>query len=207
MVPGYIGYLSAGINPDEPVPLRRMVTRSMFFVVGFTLVFVMLGATASVMGRVLIQYVRHLNRISGVIIILLGLYLLGLIPLEKLGRTFRLPMPVSGPGKISAFFMGVAFAAGWTPCIGPVLGGILLYAGMSETLHQGMWLLMFYSLGLGVPFVITAFFLGRFYDWLSRYERLLANVSRAGGVLLLILGAAIFFDQLTEITLWLQDRG
>ncbi|MEN1761887.1 cytochrome c biogenesis CcdA family protein [Anoxynatronum sibiricum] len=208
LVPGYIGYISSGIDEVEGSEpnTRLMVIRSLFFVLGFSLIFIALGATASAMGQFLYQYVHHLNRIAGAFIVFFGLYLLGVIPLDQLGKTFRLPLPKSG-GSLSAFLMGLAFAAGWTPCIGSVLAGILLYAGMSETMMQGVMLLGFYSLGLGIPFVLTAVFLKYFYGFISRFDRVLAGISKAGGFLLILLGLGIFFDKMTDITIWLQTIG
>ncbi len=209
LVPGYIGYISAGIHDDEEQEPKTslMVIRSLFFVLGFTLVFIALGATASAVGQFLYRYVHFLNRIAGAFIIFFGLYLLGLIPLDKLGKSVRIPLPKAGGGSLSAFLMGIAFAAGWTPCIGSVLAGILLYAGMSDTMTQGVLLLGFYSLGLGIPFVLTALFLKWFYGFVSRFDQVLARVSKAGGFLLVLLGLGIFFDKMADVTNWLMSMG
>lgn len=209
LVPGYIGYISAGIDEVEggEPNTRLMVTRSLFFVLGFSLIFIALGATASALGQFLYQYVHYLNRIAGAFIIFFGLYLLGVIPLDQLSKTFRLPLPKAGSGPLGAFLMGLAFAAGWTPCIGSVLAGILLYAGMSETMMQGVMLLGFYSLGLGIPFILTALFLQYFYGFIARFDKVLATISKAGGFLLILLGLGIFFDKMTDLTIWLQTIG
>jgi len=207
LVPGYIGYISSGIDDQDGREPKTslMVTRSIFFVLGFSLIFIALGATASAVGQFLYQYVHFLNRIAGAFIVFFGLYLLGVIPMEKLGKTFRIQTPKTGNGSLSALLMGVAFAAGWTPCIGSVLAGILLYAGMSDTMMQGVMLLGFYSLGLGIPFILTALFLKWFYGFVSRFDRALARVSKAGGFLLVLLGLAIFFDKMADFTFWLMS--
>lgn len=209
MVPGYIGYISAGIDDadDQEPKTGLMVLRSFYFVLGFSLIFIALGATASAVGQFLYRYVHFLNRIAGAFIIFFGLYLMGVIPMEKLGRNFRIPVPKVGGGSLSAFLMGVAFAAGWTPCIGSVLAGILLYAGMSETMMQGVMLLSFYSLGLGIPFILTALFLKWFYRFIGRFNRVLAGVGKAGGFLLVLLGLGIFFNKMADLTFWLMSLG
>jgi len=209
LVPGYIGYISGGIDDKDGAEPRTglMVIRSLFFVMGFSVIFIALGATASAVGQFLYQYVHFLNRVAGAFIIFFGLYLLGVIPMEKLGKTFHIPIPKAGGGSFSAFLMGVAFAAGWTPCIGSVLAGILLYAGMSDTMMQGITLLGFYSLGLGIPFILTAIFLKWFYGFVSKFDKLLARVSKAGGFLLILLGLGIFFDKMADMTLWLMSMG
>lgn len=207
LVPGYIGYISGGLDDEEAPRTGMMVIRSLFFVLGFSVIFILLGATASAAGQFLFQYVHYLNRIAGVFIVFFGLYLLGVIPLDTLGKTLRVPMPKAGGGSISAFLMGVAFAAGWTPCIGSVLAGILLYAGMSETMTQGVVLLGFYSLGLGIPFVLTALFLKWFSGFISRFDTWLARISKLGGFLLVLLGLGIFFDKMADVTLWLMSIG
>ena len=209
LVPGYIGYISADLmGEDDKAPRTGlMVIRSLFFVMGFSIIFILLGATASAVGQFLYQYVHFLNRIAGSFIIFFGLYLLGVVPIDRLGKSFRMNIPRAGRGTFSAFLMGVAFAAGWTPCIGSVLAGILLYAGMSDTLWQGILLLGFYSLGLGIPFIATAVFLKWFYRIVSRFGRVLAGISKAGGLLLILLGLGIFFDKMADLTLWFLSIG
>lgn len=194
LVPGYLGYLS-GVSSAR----GRTVAAAGLFVLGFALVFTVLGAAASSLGALLLAHRPLLDRLAGVMIIALGLVVLGLIRLPILLREERPLLRWVRPGPGGALLLGVAFAFGWVPCIGPVLGAILLLASGQPTLLSGAGLLFLYSLGLGVPFVAAAVFLDRFRPvsaWLRRHG---SALNAAGGVLLVVMGALVFLGQLNQV--------
>lgn len=177
----------------------RSVGAALLFVLGFALVFTALGAAASGIGSLLWQQRLVMERIAGVVIVLLGLFVLGLIRPRAMEREGRPLLSRVRPGPSGALLLGMAFAAGWTPCIGPILGGILVLAYNQATLGSGIALLLLYSLGLGIPFVLAASFVDRFQGvagWLSRRAVVL---NAAGGVLLIGMGALVFFDRLNQV--------
>ena len=193
LVPGYLSYMS-GIGAGR----GRTVGAAVLFVTGFAIVFTSLGAVASGVGQALVQQRALLERGAGVLIVLMGLFLVGLVPLRPLYREGRPLLARVRPGPAGAHFLGVAFAVGWTPCIGPVLGSILVLAGSEGTLRQGALLLLLYSLGLGVPFVLAALLLERFdaaTGWLRRHS---AAVNGVGGVLLIGMGALLLSGRLNS---------
>src|SRR5207253_2576653 len=157
LVPGYLGYMS-GVSSSR----GRTAGAAALFVLGFSIVFTALGAGASTLGSVLLEHRLFLERAAGAVIVLLGLFVLGLVRLPVLAREGRPLMERVRPGPSGALLLGVAFAIGWTPCVGPVLGAILVLAGGQGTLGAGALLLLLYSLGLGAPFVAAALFLDRF---------------------------------------------
>ncbi|MEH6692621.1 MAG: cytochrome c biogenesis CcdA family protein [Pseudorhizobium pelagicum] len=214
LVPPYLCYM-AGISVDEfrgegasgaVVSTRRAVlTAAVFFTLGFATVFVALGAGASTIGVVLRQHLDLLSKVGGLIIIVMGLNFLGVFRLGILAREARFqgggkPATLSG-----AYVMGLAFAFGWTPCIGPVLGAILGVAASRETVGDGALLLAIYSLGLAVPFWIAAGFSGAFMRFLSRFRRHLGAVEKIMGVLLILTGLAFIFGFVSAIAIWFQQ--
>ncbi|MDQ6792066.1 MAG: cytochrome c biogenesis protein CcdA [Candidatus Dormibacteraeota bacterium] len=194
LVPGYLGYLS-GVSSSK----GRTLGAAGLFVAGFAIVFTLLGAVASDIGSVLLVHRLLLEKIAGVLIIVLGLFVLGLLRIPLLMREGRPLMERVRPGPAGALLLGVAFAFGWTPCVGPVLGSILLLAGGQGTVAAGALLLFLYSLGLGVPFLAAALFLDR-YGAVSGWLRRQAPVINAvGGVLLVAMGSLVFLGQLTQV--------
>lgn len=193
LVPGYLSYMS-GLEAGR----GRTVAASVLFVTGFAIVFTALGALASGVGAALLEHRLLLERAAGVLIIVMGCFLLGLLPIPLLMREGRPLLARVRPGPGGALFLGIAFAAGWTPCIGPVLGSILVLAGSEQTLAAGALLLFLYSVGLGLPFVLAALFLDRFAatgGWLRRRAVL---VNSAGGALLIAMGALILSGRLNS---------
>jgi cytochrome c-type biogenesis protein len=174
------------------------------FVLGFTTVFVALGASASVLGTVLHAYSYVLGKIAGVVIIVMGLHFLGITPIAFLMQERRLTVakPV---GLWGAYVMGLAFAFGWTPCIGPILGAILAIAGSEDTAAHGAGLLAVYSLGLGVPFLIAAFAVESFAAFLARFRANLGVVEKAMGGLLVLAGIAFFTGWISDAGSWLLN--
>ena len=209
LVPPYLSFLagttfdrlSAG---DDRGVRRRAVLASLLFVAGFTTVFVVLGATASALGQLVRQYLDVLGTVAGLAIIAMGLHFLGVFRIGLLYREarFQVGRPV---GLWGAFAMGLAFAFGWTPCIGPILGSILAVAGAEASVAQGAFLLAVYSAGLGIPFVIAAFAMRPFTAFLKRMRSRFLVVERAMGALLVLTGVAFLSGWLTDASFWLLE--
>jgi cytochrome c-type biogenesis protein len=204
LVPSYVGFLT-GMTLSEVTRRRRVaLTHALLFVGGFSLVFILLGASATALGRALNYYQVWLQRVGGVLIIVFGLMCLGLFNLRLLARERRLHLEHKPLGYLGSFLVGMAFAAGWTPCIGPVLGTILGLAATSGDVSRGMLLLAVYSAGLALPFLIAALALDSFLDWFQRFRRFLPWVMRISGVLLILVGALLVTGEFTRLAGWLQ---
>ncbi|WP_137134621.1 cytochrome c biogenesis CcdA family protein [Rhizobium sp. FKY42] len=213
LVPPYICYM-AGISVEQfrngaqtqAVEARRSVLiTALFFTLGFGSVFVALGAGASSIGMVLRQHLDLLSKIGGLIIIVMGLNFLGVFRIGLLAREARFQSGGKPATLSGAYIMGLAFAFGWTPCIGPVLGAILGVAASRETVSDGALLLAVYSLGLAVPFWIAAAFSGAFMRFLARFRRHLGMVEKVMGVLLVVTGVAFMFGFISDIAIWFQQ--
>lgn len=205
LIPGYISFLS-GLSLEElqgGLERRKIIKKaclsSTFFVIGFSVVFISLGASASLMGKFLSAHLKILTKIAGILIVILGLHLLGILKIGWLNIDRRLKIKKFKPGLLGAFLIGLAFAFGWTPCIGPILAGILALAATQETVINGMFLLGVYSLGLGIPFIITGFGVGMFIRFFQRYKRFIRWTESLAGVLLIAIGALIFSNNLTML--------
>ncbi|BAT60076.1 thiol:disulfide interchange protein precursor [Variibacter gotjawalensis] len=210
LVPPYLVYLT-GASLDrmaaaDGATVRRSGTvfASLLFVAGFATVFIALGASASVIGSLLREYSYGLSMIAGVLIIIMGLHFLGITPIALLSRQQRMEVdkPVSLMG---AYVMGLAFAFGWTPCIGPILAAILAVAASESTVTKGAGLLAVYSLGLGIPFVIAAFAVEPFARFLARFRRHIPKVEKAMGALLVVTGIAFLSGWITTMSFWLLE--
>jgi cytochrome c-type biogenesis protein len=210
LVPPYLVYL-AGASLERfadaetaPRVRRETMIAAFVFVLGFTTVFVAFGASASVLGRVLHAYSYVLGKIAGVVIIIMGLHFLGITPIAFLMQERR--VTVAKPvGLWGAYVMGLAFAFGWTPCIGPILGAILAIAGSEDTVTHGAGLLAVYSLGLGVPFMIAAIAVESFAAFLARVRANLGVVEKAMGGLLVLAGIAFFTGWISDAGSWLLN--
>jgi len=210
LVPPYLVYLAGASlerfadREPEPIVRRETVSAALLFVCGFSTVFVALGASASVFGALLRAYSYQLAIVAGVAIIIMGLHFLGLTRIPWLNRTKQLDVakPV---GLWGAYVMGLAFAFGWTPCIGPILAAILAVAASEATVAKGAGLLTVYSLGLGIPFVIAAFAIEPFAKFLVRFRSHLAHVERAMGVLLVLTGIAFLNGWTQQAGTWLLE--
>ncbi len=208
LVPPYLVFLAgtslerlAGEEP-EPRVKRETVLAALLFVAGFSTVFVALGASASVIGSLIRAYSGPLAIVAGVVIIVMGLHFLGVTPIAWLHRQKR--MEVTKPvGLWGAYVIGLAFAFGWTPCIGPILAAILAVAASEQTVTRGAGLLAVYSLGLGIPFVIAAFAIEPFAAFLARFKRYLHRVEQAMGALLVLTGIAFLTGSLNQMSVWL----
>ena len=198
IVPGYLSLVSGVAIGSEPTGRRqteRVTIASVLFILGFTVVFVALGATAALLGDLLNGSRPTFTRVAGLLMIAMGLLLIGLIRVPLLARDYRVQFIDRPYGPVGTVLIGMAFGFGWTPCIGPVLASILLYAGTAETAQQGALLLLVYSLGLGVPFVAAALALSRAVDALGWVRRHLRTLNLVSGGLLMLLGLLFLFNQ------------
>jgi cytochrome c-type biogenesis protein len=207
LIPGYLSFMT-GLTTTELADSDRSWTRvfvpALLFVVGFSLVFVAMGASASVIGQLLDSYRAVVERVAGVAVILFGVFMLGIIKVPWLYGEARADMSrVRKFGNGASVVMGMAFAAGWTPCVGPILGTILALAGATGSVAQGALLLLVYSLGLGIPFLAVALLFGRvkpLLGWLNRHSLV---VNRVAGVLLIAIGVFLFSGKLGTLASWL----
>jgi cytochrome c-type biogenesis protein len=212
IVPGYLSFIS-GVNVArmkdgvaDPGQLRRVVLTSLAFVLGFSTVFVSLGAAATLVGYYLQQWKRPLGMIGGAIVIVLGLHTMGVIKLNFLLYEKRAEVKTKPLGLLGAYVVGLAFAFGWTPCIGPILGAILLYAAQQETVTQGVVLLSAYSAGLGIPFLAASLAINRFFAASGTLRRHMKAVEYVSGVLLVGVGLLLLTDRLAVIALYLSKK-
>ncbi|MCP5082988.1 MAG: cytochrome c biogenesis protein CcdA [Alphaproteobacteria bacterium] len=211
LVPPYLCYL-AGASLDELTAsdkldnalAKRVLFASITFVLGFTTVFVALGAAASVIGQLLRAHLNTLAIVAGVMIIIMGLHFLGVFKISALYKEARY-QTTRPAGILGAYFMGVAFAFGWTPCIGPVLSAILAVAAVQDTVGEGALLLGAYSLGLGIPFVAAAFAVKPFLNWMQRFRRHIGTVEKAMGGLLVLTGIMFITGSFTTFAYWLLE--
>jgi cytochrome c-type biogenesis protein len=200
LVPSYITYITGISFKDlsETESRRRLrwrtVSHSLLFISGFSLVFVLMGASASYLGQVLVQYQSLIMRVGGVLIIILGIHFTGLITIPFLQMERRFELKKKPLGYLGSFLVGIVFAAGWTPCVGPILSTILLYAGTAKDFTKGVVLLAFYSMGLGVPFFLASLAFNSFlsaFDKIKRYMRVVTIVS---GILMILIGILFVTD-------------
>lgn len=215
LVPPYLCYM-AGVRVEDfragaEIESRRgqarhaLVIAAVSFVLGFTAVFVALGAGATATGSFLLRWQQQLAIIAGVIIILMGLNFFGILRLSLLSREARFQARNIPAGPAGAFVIGLAFAFGWTPCIGPVLGPILTLAGSKATVGEGAALLTVYSLGLGIPFILAAMFSGAFMRFLGRFRVHLGKIEKIIGILLVIAGILFLSGQMQNMSYWLLE--
>jgi len=201
LLPGYLSMLSgfsAGeiVKGETGVDTRRVVGRAAIFIAGFTLAFALMGAAASALGGLLFAHKEILLKVFGAVLILLGAHMTGVLNFNFLNYEKRFSMRGLAGGAGGAFLMGFAFALGWSPCIGPMLGAILGMAAVSGTAAKGMALLLAYSAGLAVPLLAAAFLTARFFAFIARYKNAMRWVELTAGVILIILGVLLFLDKL-----------
>jgi len=209
LVPGYVSFVS-GVSikelqeQEEVTSLSRkgrrgVLINSLCFVAGFSIVFILLGATATWLGSFLISHMSLLTKIGGLVIIFFGVFKLGLIRSLFFNRETRFHLKTRKFGFIGALLIGMSFAFGWTPCIGPILGAILVYAGTLGSVSTGIALLSIYSIGLGIPFLITSFAINKFFKFFDRIKKHLGLIDKITGVIMILLGLMIFFNKLILI--------
>lgn len=204
LVPSYIGFLTGMTLPEMAGRRRTALLHALLFVAGFSLVFILLGASATALGRALNYYQVWFQRVGGTLIILFGLLCLGVFKVGLLTQDRRLHLERKPVGYLGSALVGMAFGAGWTPCIGPVLGGILGLAATSNDVSRGVLLLAAYSAGLALPFLIAAVAVDSFLDWFQRFRRYLPWVMRLSGVLLVFVGVLLVTGEFTRLAGWLQ---
>jgi len=211
LVPGYISFLS-GVSLEDLKQgagrgrvLRRAGLISICFVAGFSVVFIALGASATLIGKLLMDHIGVFTKVAGVLIVLLGLHLMGVFKLGFLNYQKGIKISSLKPGYLGAFLIGLAFAFGWTPCVGPILASILALAAAEKTMARGMVLLTAYSLGLGLPFIMTGFAVGSFMRLFEKYRRFIRWVEVAAGLFLVVVGVLIFFDKLGALSRFLPE--
>lgn len=204
IVPGYLSFIS-GYSFDEMVNssrselLKKVTINSILFIIGFSLIFVALGASATAVGRFLVEKMDFFSKIAGVIIIIFGLHMTGIFKIKFLNyeKKFHSDKKI---GPLGSFVAGLAFAFGWTPCIGPVLAAILAIAAQQDTIGKGIVLLSAYSLGLGIPFLITSLSINAFLAFFKKFSRYIRWVEIGGGVLLILVGFLIMTNNLTVLS-------
>src|SRR6186997_21566 len=210
LVPPYLVYLTGATiehvanDETESASKRAVMMSAMMFVLGFSTVFVALGASASLVGSLIRAWSAELSIVAGIVIIIMGLHFLGLTRIGFLMREGRLPIP-RPVGLWGAYAMGLAFAFGWTPCIGPILAAILSVAAAEATVAKGAGLLAVYSAGLGIPFLLAAFAVERFAELFARFKHQLVNVERAMGALMIVTGIAFLTGAVTNVSIWLLE--
>ena len=206
LVPSYLSFVTGMSLEDmqEGIERRRLLVHSALFVTGFTLIFVLLGAGASFIGSFLLVNSDWIARVGGVIIILFGLHLMGVFQLMPLLSEKRVHLADKPAGYAGTLMVGVAFGAGWTPCIGPVLGAIMTMAASQEHLATGMLLLFVYSMGLAVPFMLAALALERFLRVFTRFRRFLPAIQKFAGALLIALGLLLVTGSFVLLAAWLN---
>jgi cytochrome c-type biogenesis protein len=207
LLPSYISFIT-GMSVDrlardvDAGTRTRVLLHSLAFIAGFTAVFVSLGASFSAAGRLLFDYRDWIRIAGGVLIVIFGLYIAGVLRIGVLGRTQQLQIQHKPAGFIGSFAVGLTFAIGWTPCVGPILGSILTLASNDKTVQQGVALLFAYSAGLGVPFLLSSLALGGFLKFFKRYRPFIPTVERVAGVLLVGVGLLVATNYYVVLNAW-----
>ena len=207
LFPSYLSFVTGMSVADLQADLtaaarRRVMLHSVAFVLGFSLVFVSLGASFSLAGQILLDFRDPIRRVGGVLIIIFGLYIAGLLNFGPFSRTRQWQLREKPAGYIGSFIVGLTFAIGWTPCVGPILGAILSLAGTADTVGRGIGLLVAYSAGLGVPFLLSALALGAFLKFFKRYRPFIPVVERGAGVILVVVGILVFTNYYLVLNAW-----
>ena len=212
LVPPYLCFLGGttfdqltGEDETPPHVYKTVIMSSVAFVLGFTTVFVILGATATAAGQLMVDNLSLLGKIAGVVIIIAGLHFLGVLHIPMLHREARYHADARPAGLIGAYVIGLAFAFGWTPCIGPVLAAILAMAAGGDSVRQGVALLFVYSLGLGIPFIVAAIAIKPFMSTLQRFRKHLATVEKLLGGFLVLTGILFLTNSMTLIASWMLE--
>ena len=204
LIPGYISYISGSSINDLVEKKNVNLIPIIFFTVGFSIVFIIFGAASTFLGQVLLQNSYELRIVAGLIIIILSLHIIGLINIGFLNYEKRIQTNIN-KNFFSPILIGMAFAFGWTPCIGPILGSILVLASTEESLGRGILLLFFYSIGLAIPFILSGYLMQKFLIFSKNFKKNINKVSKIGGIILLITGVLIITNQLQALGFYLID--
>lgn len=204
LVPSYIGFIT-GLGLEDITRARRTtLIHALLFVLGFSAIFVMLGAGATLIGQLLVNYKPIIARVGGFMLIALGLWMLGIFQFGALNQERRFHLNDKPLGYLGTILVGVAFGAGWTPCLGPIISGILMIAGSAENVGRGVTLLAAYSAGLAVPFLLSALLLERFFTFFQKFRSKLGMVNRIAGVLLIIVGIMLLTGWFQTLAFYLE---
>ena len=212
IVPPYLCYL-AGVSLDQLTEndeankgaAGRVFFAALAFVLGFSTVFIALGATASVIGKTVTQYLDTLSIVAGIVIIIMGLHFLGIFKISMLYREARVQVTRKPAGLLGSYLVGLAFAFGWTPCVGPVLAAILFVASAEDSAMRGATLLFSYSMGIGLPFLFAALFAGPFLSFMGRFKKHMGTVEKFMGGMLVITGVMFATGQMSKVSAWMLE--
>lgn len=213
LVPSFVTYITGltfediTSNKDKARIRSITITNSLAFIAGFTTTFIIFGASATFLGQVFLSYQDIIQKVGGVLIILFGLYIMGVLKLNFLTSEKKIHIENKPAGYLGSYIVGMAFAAGWTPCVGPILGTILLYASTTGSIGKGIGLLAVYSLGLGLPLFISALAINTFISTFKVIARYMRWITLVSGIFLIIIGVLIFTNSFTILTTWFQQHG
>lgn len=205
LIPSFIAYITGMSFGDLKDSEKRgevrkkAIIHSLLFILGFSLIFILLGLTATLIGKLLFQYQKAIRIVGGILIIIFGLYLTGLLKLDFLAKERKFKFSTKGASYIGSFLIGVTFAAAWTPCAGPILGSILVLAGTKANVVLGAKLLSIYSLGIALPFFITALVINSFLAYFKKFKRLISVINIIAGIFLIIVGVLVATNYLVVI--------
>ncbi len=220
LIPSYLSFIT-GLSYDQLVDQhmtgayrKRVVIHSLLFIAGFSFAFILLGFSFSLVGGLLAEYQSVIKKVGGVLIVFFGLFIIFSFKVPLLMQDHIVRLKNKPAGLIGTCIVGFVFAAGWTPCVGPILGSILLVAGTEREIQRGLILLLVYSAGLALPFFISALAVSQFFSFFSRFKHFIPIVTIGSGILLIIVGILLFTDRLTELNFqlmrlapeWLQDK-
>ncbi len=210
LIPSYVAFIT-GISIEELSYGRslkrvryRVIVNSLMFIFGFSMIFIALGASATFIGRFLADNIRWFEIIGGVLVIVLGVHFTGLLRLKFLDREKKIHLQEKPLGYAGTFLVGIAFGAGWTPCVGPILGAILTMAATTQNIWKGILLLSVYSLGLGLPFFLSAVILHKFFEYFKAIRRYFKVITMVGGILLILVGVLLISGYFSSISGFLQ---
>jgi cytochrome c-type biogenesis protein len=206
LVPAYVGYMTGAAVTDVHNSRYKISTfyKSLGFVLGFSIIFIFMGASATTLGKILIKNQSLFRKIGGSLMIIFGLHTIGIFKVKFFYYEKRFLSFTSFGKKFSPLFMGMAFAAGWTPCVGPILSSILIYAGSLDTIYKGILLLSVYSLGLAVPFILTAMAIESFVKYKNKLTRYMKVISYISGLLMIIMGIMVFTNTINLLSRYLN---
>lgn len=206
LIPAYIMYMT-GTSIEEELSRKKWLalSRTLGFVLGFTIIFMIMGVSASYIGRLFIENKAIFTKISGVLIMFFGLNLMGIIDLKFMNTQRKAKSPKKVTTFLGSTVMGMAFAAGWTPCYGPILASILVKAGLSNDVSSSVYLLLVYSIGMAVPFILTALFINYSTRFLNKIQKWSGYIYKIAGIIMVVFGLLVFFDKMIIIGNWLNQ--
>lgn len=207
IVPPYLAFIG-GTSIEDMSDGRNggVITKALFFVMGLSTVFIFLGLAASAFGQVFLQYQTQMGIVAGLVIIVFGLHFLGVVKIPFLYREARIDAGDQGGSMFGAYILGLAFAFGWTPCIGPILGTILSLAAQEGSVQRGVIMMAFYAGGLGIPFILAAMFMRRFVRAMNKFKKHMGLVEKIMGVLLVVVGLMLVTGLFSEMSFWLLEN-